>query len=273
MSERRFGVEIECGHPDGHNAVSRLLSRTRGLPAAWSRNIGLDGSGVEVRSPILRGKEGFKQLEEVFHVIVENGGFVTTSDGLHVHHDAPDFMGRTNFVNVVRLVESWATNQELIDRFVDPIRRNRRGACPKDWNDRTVNILKETIEASGGAISLQTFRNVTGGRGALNVNALREHGTIEIRQHEGTLHFPTAKSWIIFGQYFLDSVVKRKKPMKYAEHPAVLLKRIRVPKDAFDSLNLRAERGLRISAIDPVFGRSSAEVPHLQHTTTNDLPF
>lgn len=227
MRERRFGVEIEFGsRQTNHVQVRNLLRQSRLFKGAsrWGDNVGSDGSGIEVRSPILQGKDGFKQLEAVLHYLKEEcGGYVTRADGLHVHHDAPEFIG--DFDALVRLVKSWSANQEVIKKMVHPARTYN--ACPR-WTRDYVTALERTDPA------LAIHQGW--GRRALNIDALREHGTIEIRQHEGTLDFDKAKSWIEFGQHFIESTLNRKRPIPCADAPDVLLRRVRVPKKASEHL-------------------------------------
>src|SRR5512138_1933860 len=94
--ERGFGVEIECGHRDGCDHVRASMQSAgfnmRSDYAHGGYNVGYDGSGVEVRTPILRGKEGFRELKRIFKHLNDEGCYVTTRDGMHVHHDAPELV-------------------------------------------------------------------------------------------------------------------------------------------------------------------------------------
>ena len=68
----------------------------------------------------------------------------------------------------------------------------------------------------------------------LNLASLQRHGTIEIRLHEGTLHFPEAKSWIEFGQGFIERVLRHQ--MYDSSTPEKLLEKIRINPDAKERL-------------------------------------
>jgi hypothetical protein len=221
MNSRKFGVEIEF------NSHGRGIQRTRELlnsigMSHWADAIGYDGSDLEVRSPILSGYNGLQQLKYVLRTLQQSGGTTGTYDGLHIHHDAPEFVD--NYDNTVRLVKSWVNNQDIIDGFVASRRRNN-AACPK-WNDQHVMRLENNKE------SFMYNYDYMGPRGALNIMSLREHGTIELRQHEGTLDYNAAEAWIRFGQRFIDSVVKRKRPISKVNNQEVLLNRIRISKNA-----------------------------------------
>lgn len=232
-SSRRFGVEIECGHRQYSCYTMADLLSDGGFDE-WT-DVDYDGSGIEIRSPILQGREGFRELERVFSFLNGLNCYVSSADGMHIHHDAPEFLLPNGKDNLIRLVESWGSNQDLIDRFVAPRRRDSH-ACPKQWdNPREIESLKKELEGE-----IDYYYDEDRERGALNVNALVDHGTIEIRQHEGTLDFEQAKAWIEFGQYFLDNVAKRKRPIACPETTTILLNRLRVPKATKEKLIARA---------------------------------
>lgn len=212
MRSRQFGVEIELGYPGGVYAANKMLTSNGFEP--WTYDIHEDGSGVEICSPILKGAEGFNALKSVMKLLVDNGGYVTTADGMHVHHDAPEFID--DEVAVARLVETWVNNQALVDSFVHTSRHNS-WAARKDWNDPgAVEHLKANGRRRTGKV-----------RGALNIAALDEHGTVEFRQHEGCLDFRVASAWIEFGQAMMDAALRRKEPVLTCRTPKELLYRIR----------------------------------------------
>jgi len=241
MRNRAFGVEIECGvdhygdppdheceewddelgemvqvevehcvaccgcwqdDEDGGPEFARKLLWENGYRDWADQNIHNDGSGVEIPSPILEGRRGLDELGEVMALLRRNGFYTTPEDGLHVHHDAPEFV--ENDTLIAHLVELWEENLPVIDRMVAP---NRRGgdywACnsyatrhPSMWESFKQNKSLDNL-------SLDKFRS-------LNVTSLYEHGTVEFRLHEGTLDFNEAASWVMFGQEFLE-LAKRKR--------------------------------------------------------------
>ena len=232
--KRKFGVEIEHGNPDGADVVREKVRKK--FPK-WI-NTGCDGSGVEVRSPILKGQGGFDTLGEVMEFLTEIGGYVTTADGMHVHHDASDFVpegfeepyedaiwdadtedytfvtrgGSKNCAEVAarvhRVLESYAANQAIIDQIVDPYRRK--------WSEIRPDSLKSWKKNS----TIHTGRH--------NIHYTEEHGTFEFRQHEGTLDPQKAFAWIEFGQHFLNYVKGIRQPTSCAATAELLLKRIGV---------------------------------------------
>lgn len=223
---RRFGVEIEMAHPLGCGGVRDLLQR-RGYPHWAEQNIHPDGSGVELPSPILRGAKGFRELREIMALLVETGGSTTRSDGMHVHHDAPEFLGKEGVPNVVRLVKAWANNQYTnIDPFVGNVTRTDGATWCGKWAPQEVANLER--QAHNVVFGSAPVRNVYGvkGRGALNIGALNK-GTIEIRLHHGILDGEKAEAWVRFGQAFIRSVLKGNELLNVQPSPQELLKLIR----------------------------------------------
>jgi len=234
VRDRRFGVEIEFDSNGlGRSGVTRILRDAfdkNGL-RRWNflGRMHHDGSDLELKTPILRGKDGFNKLKIVMDTLYENCD-VTKDDGFHVHHDAPEFT--YNVDNCIRLVKSWRANSHLIYQFVDPYRTNleREGghwACPA-WTD---SHLKEMERK-------KLIPNWD--RNDLNLCALQEHGSIEIRLHEGTLDYFEAESWIKFGQRFIDRVLKHS--IKDSRDATNLLKKVRVSQDAQKMLIDKAKK-------------------------------
>jgi hypothetical protein len=236
MRNRAFGVEIECNFRNitsdsyAQRDHARKVLRSAKVSSDWIDNIGFDGSGIEVRSPILSGPLGFKELGIVMNKFHENGGSTNAHDGMHVHHDAPEYIEDRELA--AKLVRSWMANEPLIHKFVHS-RRVGSWACPSNWTEARVQEMLKGISDD------PYFRDIDPenkkvfspiGRGALNLNSLQEHGTIEIRLHEGTLDFEKAFAWIRFGQALLNNVPKRKRPLKPVTGSHELLKSLRVTK-------------------------------------------
>jgi Putative amidoligase enzyme len=94
VNEMTFGIEIETTMPAA--AVARVGGHGNGcqvewLPQGWladadpSIRADYPRRGVEFVSPVLKGKEGVRQVIDVIRMIVIKGGKVNASCGLHVH--------------------------------------------------------------------------------------------------------------------------------------------------------------------------------------------
>lgn len=228
MRNRRFGVEIEfdsnsLGASRVVNILRDAFDRVGYRRWNFSDRLDYDGSELELRTPILSGKEGFKKLELVMNTLDRAGCFTTDSDGLHVHHDAPEFTH--NIDNCIRLVKSWKANRHLIYRFVEEYRTEASWdgeaggywACP-GWTDSQIETMERDRQIPHWD------------RNDLNLMSLNRHGSIEIRLHEGTLYYPEAKSWILFGQRFIDRVVRHR--MYESKDATNLLEKVKVNPEA-----------------------------------------
>lgn len=224
---RRFGVEIECGMDDGVNQAADVFGfdidgdgyvEYEHPSNGWTLHD--DGSGVELGSPPMQGEEGYAAVRWAMDTLKRNGAWVSDYDGLHVHHDAPEF--RENIALCVPLLESWLNNEDTIRQFVSP-RRHNRSACPR-WRDADIERLHRW--ANGDE------REYYFGRNDLNILSLREHGTIEIRLLEGTLDADVAIAWIQFGQRLIHEVVQEAKPIAPVPSDRDLLSRIKLSPEA-----------------------------------------
>lgn len=236
MKNRKFGVELEFSSDGmGRERVAQELGRafdSVGLRRWYFLDrIHHDGSELELATPILRGKEGFDKLKFVMDTLSNMGCYCNEEDGLHVHHDAPEFT--QNIDLCIRLVKNWKSNSHLIYQFVSPDRTTDvygdggHWACP-NWSDHAIEEMERSRQIPHWD------------RNDLNLCALSKYGSVEIRLHEGTLDFDEASSWIKFGQKFLDHTVKHS--MYVAEDATNLLKKVRVNPSAIKTLERKSSR-------------------------------
>lgn len=196
-ARRSFGIEVE------HNGIA--LSNTRralvnaGLQAIEDRYSARapqgvwkcthDGScGNEAVSPVLNDEAGLNELRDAMRAISNAGGHVDRRCGTHVHLDTSDLDGPA----IARFVKLYVDHQEDID---DLMPRSRRG----NYYARRVDVVElDTIVQAFTAM-----RSTPRGWGqerryrSINVMAFPKHGTIEIRQHQGTLNFGKLRAWVM----------------------------------------------------------------------------
>lgn len=219
MDSRRFGIEIEHYFPpapqpqcprrncycnddyydEGEGVADCADFLRENKLAHWTDNIHCDGSGVEINSPPLQGQKGFNELKKVMNLLKGAGAYVTEADGMHIHHEAPEF--RANKELCRKLLHSWEDNYDAIKTWVADYRHGYYGACARFTKADADHYLDGRGYYGAG------FHPHRVGW-AVNVGALREHGTIEIRMHHGTLDYDEAEAWIKFGQAFISSVVR-----------------------------------------------------------------
>ncbi|MFT4413201.1 amidoligase family protein [Fredinandcohnia humi] len=187
--------------------------------------------GHEIVSPVLRGKEGLNELKIVLDTLDEIGASVDRTCGLHVHHDVNDFE-LENFKNIYYLYYKF---EKFFDAVVAPSRRGNN-------NTYCQGIRKAQVEALKNACSLNDINSIFSSRYCkLNFQSFFRQGTIEFRQHGGTINSEKVLNWIIFTQ----AIVERGK-----------LETIRVSHDREEVTNDKHERRLRRT----LFGNSKVGV-------------
>lgn len=222
MSDRMFGVELECGYArEEQDCVCEeemlnrfgcecapydydhaVLKAENDLENAGVMNcvdsVDYDGTDIEVRTVPLEGLGGLNNLERIMKCLKDNGGFVTRSDGTHVHFNAPEYVESGKLRR--RLAATWVNNQAHIFSAVS---RERPGmyACPSFSAEHIDGVERDVYDLYSGE------------RKDINFEALEEHGTIEIRLHEGTLDFEELRAWIMFMATMMDRVAGRTRPI------------------------------------------------------------
>jgi len=194
---RTFGVELEAISPVTHQAVAHALANA-GLTGWRAKYDGsLPTGGVEVVSPVLTGEDGLEQIRRATRVMRDLGCSVSRACGTHVHHG----VGEMRIDEIKRAARTWATHQRMIDGLVAPSRRN-------GINNFCRNLSVTDLSAIESARDLQSMRHLRVGRyRTFNLASYGRFGTVEIRQHQGTLDAEKVISWIRFGQAVLDTAL------------------------------------------------------------------
>lgn len=223
-NDRQFGIEFECCVTSVDAAIAAITaagvtirderrraytdSITNGgysgwmvkydctvSPTAAQRNRGIT-TGVEIISPPLRGADGVDQVRKVSQALLSIGTAVNRSCGTHVHHDVNGETGDT----VATFVEMYAANQDNLNRLVAPSRRGRRQYCGPLGSGAVANIaaaLRRVDNVQRGTnVYAERYVNV-------NVNSLAKYGTVEVRQHHGTVDADKILAWVAVGQAML----------------------------------------------------------------------
>ena len=198
---RTFGVELEILVPSRVNDLKVALSEegvncrvlSRGTKDFTDWKITTDGSigatrgyyGLEVVSPILCGQEGFEDLEKVVSILNRLGCTINKSCGLHVHHGARDLTRKEK----LDLFKTYRDNEHIIDSVLAP---SRRGS-----NNR---YCKSAVGLESHSRDDRYYK--------LNFLSYVKYGTVEFRQHQGTLNYGKIKNWIELGQAMISKVVE-----------------------------------------------------------------
>lgn len=205
-----FGVEIEC-LPSSSQSMSSVAGaiteagvdcRTEmyGHSRRTWWKIVTDASvsgGFEVVSPPLRGEDGFAQLRKVCDTLTSLRCRVNKSCGFHVHVGAAD-QPIEFFKNLVKL---YASAEDAIDSFMAPSRRASNNVFCRPLKDRvitdaldaarTVADVAAAIRQQSGTAYARSERRYC----KLNLQSFWQHGTVEFRQHQGTVEALKAENW------------------------------------------------------------------------------
>lgn len=210
--ERTFGVEIEfTTRGITREAVAKLMNQ-KGVRAEvdyynhttrghW-RLITDSSCGYELVSPILKGREGLRQLELACEALNELGAKVNRKCGLHVHHDINDY----SVEDTKNLYATYIKFEKIIDSFLPNSRRgNNNNYCKSltsiNYSGREESALKslQRTKTMDDIKSLFSTRYLK-----LNIQSYVKYGTVEFRQHSGTTEYEKIYNWIILTQQMVD---------------------------------------------------------------------
>lgn len=199
--DRTFGIEIEFYNADHYALIQALASR--GIECVdegynhitrfhWKIVRDSSVSGInsgELVSPVLSGELGMNQVSLVCEALAEVGAKVNKSCGFHVHFGVDDL----NVEDFKRLVNLYSLNAPVIESF---LARSRRDS----FYCKVHTMYELTRIASARTIAELSSESVSGDRyHAINFQAYTRHGTIEFRQHQGTVEFAKISAWVYFG--------------------------------------------------------------------------
>jgi hypothetical protein len=165
-----------------------------------------DGSvsyeGCELVSPILgvRNKDDIATSRKSLSILRAEGGQVNRSCGLHIHHN---LRGKT-CADVSETLAHWAGFQPLIDTIVPPSRRNGEYVSSMYDAVRWRNAALRNMSMPEHIPATRMDTTYFGRYHAVNLQAVHDHGTIEYRQHSGTLNPEKLYNWVLFTRAMHD---------------------------------------------------------------------
>lgn len=205
MRQIKIGAEIEFFGVNYTEVVQALTAKgisvsfegyTHQVMSCWklvtdvsvnSRGTGV-GRGLELVSPILYGDEGLDELQIVMETLDSIGAKVDRTCGLHIHHDVADY-DVENFISLHNLYYNY---QKGINSIVPQSRRT--GAR----NTYCKGLPKSDLDYIQNATSISQVARWIGTRYVvLNSQSYVKYGTIEFRQHSGTVEFEKLEAWIV----------------------------------------------------------------------------
>lgn len=221
---RKFGIELEIVSINRQTALRALHavginvqdeSYNHSTRSHWK--LVSDASvrdGFEVVSPILRGEQGIEEAMTVAAALDDAGAAVNRSCGFHVHFDAGDL----SVGDIKTIVKRYAAHEAEIDAVMPP---SRRGSA-NTFCAPVARFLSPRFEA---AAIIQDMIRAQGDRYfKVNLQSFQRHGTIEFRQHSGTVSANKIANWVRFLGQFIDECKRLSTPapaVPVMEHPAV----------------------------------------------------
>ena len=245
-SNRTYGVEVEfISHISQVTVANLLNNKFRGTEFRgesynhstvpyWkvitdsSVNSRNHSYGLEIVSPILKGKKDLKMLAKILDFMEANENFdVNRTCGIHVHVDVNDATAN----QIANCVKLYSKQSEYIDAILQPSRR-ADGSNGIQWarnaydrmgfergdNTSLWNVIDTELSRYEGESTLSTINclcSAMGGRyNSVNLNAYRKYGTVEYRQHGGSLNAEKVCNWVVFVTNLTDRACKANKIMK-----------------------------------------------------------
>lgn len=225
----KFGIEIEFIKPTSLDlrGVARKVNRdlrisgyndegceymgyTHQVVRGWK--IVTDASvrgGGEAVSPILYDDNGLMQLKIVLESLEDAGCTTNVHCGVHVHHDA----GAMDLQSMKNLFKLYGKFENAIDGLLPRSRRGNNSHWCRSLKGGNLNSTQELFSAIDRSRSVdEIFRNVAGGNRyyKLNLAAYVRYGTVEFRQHSGSLDFEKLEAWVLL----TNSLINRAKAAK-----------------------------------------------------------
>lgn len=204
-----FGVEFENYLPEGttHQNQAAALAVRLGETVNFegynhttrpSWKVVTDGSlgdyrrGSEVVSPILMGDGGIEQVEKVCEAAQDFGSTVTRACGLHVHVGA-----RTEpLAFFKKLIRLYQTFEPVIDAMMPASRRASLNPYCRSLGAVPVTEIEAATSLSDLSRRIARATRADARYHKVNLESHGRHGTVEFRQHSGTLDARKTKMWV-----------------------------------------------------------------------------
>lgn len=226
-TSRKFGVEIEfkgnrqavADYMNAHGVECVIEEYNHTTCRHWK--IITDSSAeYELVSPPICGDAAIAEIKIACEALSAAGVRVDRTCGLHVHHSAED-LNVQQFTNIFAL---YIKLEETIDTFVPESRRAdnntfcRSLALSAAEKNRKLQQLKNAKSINEIANNIYTSRYVK-----VNAQSYLRYGTIEFRQHSGTVDFDKIYNWILLTQRIVERAKEGKVQYTYKESTVKLL--------------------------------------------------
>lgn len=209
-SNRTFGIEAEFFGITPTTAVNALNAvgiacsyegYTHRVMTGWK--IVTDGSvtsrgtgtgGLELVSPILQGEAGLAQAALAVSTLLRAGGTVDRTCGLHVHIGMDGLTG----ADIMKVLDLYSANQSHINTIIARSRQTNSYCSPLNLGNGVRQNGYEAVRQARTSTEIASVARNFGRYSVVNINAYAKYGTVEFRQHQGTLNGEKVTSWVKF---------------------------------------------------------------------------
>jgi len=218
-SNRTFGIEAEFFGIRPQVAIDALAAV--GIRASFEGyshivmtdwKIVTDGSvnssgtgttGLELVSPILRGEAGLAQAALAVSTLLQAGGRVDRSCGLHVHIGMNNLTG----ADIMKVLDLYSANQSHINTIIARSRQSNHFCQPLNLGNGVRQNSYQSIRQAVTSSQIKDAARQFGRYSVVNISAYAKYGTIEFRQHQGTLNGEKVASWVKFLLSLIETAV------------------------------------------------------------------
>ena len=253
-SNRTFGIEAEffgirpTVAVDALRAVGISVSYegyTHRVMSGWK--IVTDGSvtgtgtgvgGLELVSPILQGEAGLAEASLAVSTLLRAGGRVDRTCGLHVHVGMNNLTG----ADIMKVLDLYSANQGHINTIIARSRQTNGYCSPLNLGVGTRYGNYATVRSAVTPSQISDASRNFGRYSVINLTAYAKYGTIEFRQHQGTLNGEKVTSWVKFVLALIESAVAMPVASENFGSLSALMDATSLGNDTKSFLNRRATR-------------------------------
>ena len=198
-----FGVELEVLAPMDRYAMQQFLlshNLSNWMVVPDASLAAVEGySAMEIVSPVLQGEDGIAKLTTILKLLEEKGCRINSSCGMHVHIGVRSM----KVARVRKIAIAFLNAEHCFDQLVPPSRRANRycnsntarvygtAARATLLNAANINRIAEVMNGGNSNSHYNSYRYHK-----LNFQSFVRHGTIEFRQHAGTVEHQKAVQWV-----------------------------------------------------------------------------
>jgi hypothetical protein len=202
--DRSFGVEIEFFGITREMAEMALQSVSLPVVIAGRRDANINewkittdgsvsstntgcGSGLELVSPILTGKKGYKELKVAIDALKSAGARVNVTCGIHVHLD----MRTESNKMVAEFAGIYFGIQTQLEWLVSKSRRGGRNNYCSPMRRSSLSQIQDTLFVGDtrSEFNLSRYNH-------FNIMSILKHGTVELRMMNGSVNSKKVTAWV-----------------------------------------------------------------------------